>query len=96
MARVQKITRTIVATKASVMCVDPTNGQTSTQEVTLSGTFKDDKTLLKRAGKMLDNETTKAVFITGKTEQETLYGMDEDKFIASAEILPLRTKKQSN
>ena len=91
MARTPMITRTVKATKATVMCVDISTGNTFTQEVTLPRTYKDDNEILKKAKAIIDTqENTKAVHIISTEINEALYGMTEDKFIENAEILPPR------
>ena len=59
--------------------------------VTVSATFKDTADLLKQVSKVVDKENElKAVSILSVHINETLYGMDEQKFIEGAEILPNR------
>lgn len=93
MARVPMVTRTIVTTKATVMVVNITQGETETRTVTLPRTYKDDKTLLKQCAKVIDNEETKVVTVLASEEVETLYGMTEQQFIETAQVLPPRTEK---
>lgn len=90
MARVPMVTRTIVATKANVMCLDVQKGEPFNELVTVPRTYKDDEALLKKVRPLLETETVKAVHIVGKEEIETLYGMTEQEFIQHAEVLPPR------
>lgn len=90
MARTPMVTRTIVATKAIVMCLDVQAGEPLNKEVTVSRTYKDDETLMKKVRPLLETETIKAVHIVSKEEIETLYGMTEQDFIKYAEVLPPR------
>lgn len=90
MARVPMVTRTIVATKANVMCLDVQAGEPCNKEVTVPRTYKDDESLLKKVRPMLETDTLKAVHIVDKEEIETLYGMTEQEFIQHAEVLPPR------
>lgn len=96
MARKRMVTRTILTTKASVLCLDVVAGEPFNKEVTLAGTFKDDKHMLKEAEKIINSETVKAVHIAHSEVVETLYGMAEADFIASAEVLPPRMKCDSD
>lgn len=90
MARVPMVTRTIVATKVTVMCLDVQKGEPFNESVTVPRTYKDDEALLKKVRPLLETETVKAVHIVGKEEIETLYGMTEQEFIQHAEVLPPR------
>lgn len=91
MARVPMVTRTIVATKAIVMCLDVEAGEPLNKEVTVPRTYKDDEALMKKVKPLLETETVKAVHVVSKEEIETLYGMTEQEFIEHAEVLPPRT-----
>lgn len=97
MARVPMVTRTIVATKANVMCLDVQAGEPCNKVVTVPRTYKDDEALMKKVRPLLETETLKAVHIVGKEEIETLYGMTEQDFIDHAEVLPPRnaTEKEA-
>ena len=90
MARVPMVTRTIVTTKANVLCLNIKTGEPLHKEVTLPRTYKDDKALMKQVSKVIDNEEHKAVHIVDKEEVETLYGMTEQEFIQLAKVLPPR------
>lgn len=90
MARVPMVTRTIVATKANVMCLDVQKGEPCNKEITVPRTYKDDESLLKKIRPMIESDTLKAVHIVSKEEIETLYGMREQEFIQYAEVLPPR------
>lgn len=91
MARVPMVTRTITTTKAIVMCLDVESGEPFNKEVTVPRTYKDNDSLLKKVKPIIETETVKAVYIVGKTEIETLYGMTEQNFIEHASVLPERT-----
>ena len=93
MARVPMVTRTIVATKANVMCLDVQKGEPFNESVTVPRTYKDDEALLKKVRPLLESETVKAVHIVDKEEIETLYGMSEQEFIQHAKVLPPRNIK---
>ena len=89
------VTRTIVATKVNVMCLDVQKGEPLNISVTVPRTYKDDGSLLKKVKPLVENETIKAVHIVDKTEIETLYGMTEQDFIEYAEVLPPRNAQPS-
>ena len=90
MARVPMVTRTIVATKANVMCLDVQAGEPCNKVVTVPRTYKDDEALMKKVRPLLETETLKAVHVVDKKEIETLYGMTEQEFIEHAKVLPPR------
>lgn len=90
MARTPMVTRTIVTTKAIIMCLDVEAGEPFNKEVTLPRTYKDEKALLKKVRPLVETETVKAVHVVDTEEVETLYGMTEQEFIENAQILPPR------
>ena len=96
MARKAKITRTIITTKANILCMDVDSQEAFENEVTLSGTFKNDGEILKAAKPLIESDYVKAVHVVGVKTEQTLYGMDEQKFIENAEILPPRKEKAND
>lgn len=94
MAREPMVTRTITATKITALCLNIETAEHFNKEVTISGTFKDEKAMMKAAEKLLNTETEKAVHIVSSEEIETLYGMTEQEFIQKAKVLPPRPKKE--
>lgn len=95
MARARKVTRTICSTKVIVMCVDTETAKVDNYEVTIAGTYTNEKKLMKAVvTKVLETETLKPVSIVSTEVIKTLYGMDEQKFIENAEVLPPRDKKE--
>lgn len=94
MAREPMVTRTITATKITALCLNIETAEPFNKEVTISGTFKDEKSMMKAAEKLLNTETEKAVHIVSSEEIEILYGMTEQEFIQKAKVLPPRPKKE--
>lgn len=94
MARARKVTRTISSTKVIVMCVDTETAKVNNYEVTIVGTYTDEKKLMKAVTKVVEKETIKPVSVVSTEVIETLYGMDEQKFIEMAEVLQPRGKKE--
>lgn len=94
MARARKVTRTISSTKVIVMCADTQTAKVENYEVTVAGTFTDEKKLMKAVTKLVETETLKPVAVVSTEVIETLYGMCEQKFIELAEVLPARAKKE--
>ena len=93
MARKPMVTRTIITTKANVLCLNIITGEPFNKVVTLPRTYKDDKSLLKMVSAVINNDEQKAVHIVDKEEIETLYGMSEQDFIENAKILDKDTRK---
>lgn len=94
MARVRKVTRTFSSTKVVVMCVDTETAKVDNYEVEIAGVYSDEKKLMKAVTKEVETATLKPVSIISKEVVETLYGMDEQKFMEMAEVLPPRDKKE--
>lgn len=95
MARARKVTRTISSTKVVVMCVDTQTAVVENYEVTIAGVYSDDKKLMKAVTKEVETATLKPVSVVSTEIIETLYGMDEQRFIEMAEVLPSRGKKEA-
>lgn len=90
------VTRTIQTTVANCLCVNPETREVTEMSLTLSGTFKDLKSLEKAVNKVTENAPFRVVSITDTKVEETLYGMTEQKFIENADILPPRATKDNN
>ena len=94
MARERMVTRSIKGTKAQVMVVNIESGETSTQDVTLSTTYKTGEKLFKAIEKVVSvNPSMKAVHVISSTEIESLYGMPEQDFMEHAVRLDPITRK---
>ena len=97
MARTPMVTRTLLTTKAVVLCLNITTGEAENKTVTVTRTYEDDKKLLKAVTPIIEAEDgIKAVHIVSKETIETLYGMTEEEFMASAKVLPPRGTKETN
>lgn len=90
MARIPMVTRTMNATKVTVLCMDIVSAEPCTKVVTVPRTYKEDKALLKKVRALCETDEFKVVHIVDKEVSETLYGMTEDRFIECAEVLPSR------
>lgn len=84
------VTRTILTTEVSVLCLDLIKSEPFNMDVTLPRTYKDEKTIMKKVSALIDNDERKAVHIVHSQVVETLYGMPEEEFIIAAEVLPPR------
>ena len=94
MARERMVTRTILTTKVNVLCMDTVTCEACNKDVVLPRTFKDNDKVLKATKSVLDTPTFKVVDIVDVSTVETLYGMDEQKFINESVILDPETRKQ--
>lgn len=87
------VTRTIQSTHCAVLCADTINAEMFNKDIILPRTYKDEQAMLKAAKKAIETDTVKCVAISAHEVREELYGMDEDQFIASAQILDKETRK---
>ena len=92
MARKPMVSRTIKTTQVTALCLDLATEEPFNKSYTLSGTFKDEKALLKAVQKQ-DTDDIKAVHIVDHKEVENLYGMSETDFISLAHKLDKETRK---
>lgn len=90
MARQPQVTRTIVTSNITVLCLNLENKEPFEQIIVMPRAQKDDKKLMKKLSAMIDNDKVKAVHVIKIETTETLYGMSEEKFIETADILPPR------
>lgn len=90
------VTRTIQTTVANCLCVNPDTREVTEITLTLTGTFKDNKSLEKAVNKVTEDAPFRVVSITDSRVEETLYGMTEQKFIENADVLPPRATKDNN
>ena len=86
------VTRTILTTEVTVLCLDLIKAEPFNKTVTLPRTYKDEKAMMKKVSAIIDNDEVKAVHVVDTKVNETLYGMTEEQFISMAEILPSRSK----
>lgn len=92
MARTKMVTRTIVTTKCTALCINVETAEPFNQDFTLAGSYDDEKKLLKEL-KKYEDESHKIVHVVDTEEVETLYGMSEEDFIKYATVLPPRNTK---
>ena len=85
------VTRTIISTTVTALCVNPQTAETFEHEFTLTGTINE--TELKRVLKLYNTDDCTIVAIRNLKEVNELYGMDEADFIKGAKILDPVTRK---
>lgn len=81
------VTRTIKSTVATIKAVDVDKEEMLTLQFTLPQTYKDDEAVLKKAKQLCNNSNIKLVKVMNTEVTEHQYGMSEDQFIATAEIM---------
>lgn len=87
------VTRTIISTKVTALCVNPQSAETFEQDFTLSGKIEDKAKALKKVTKDYNSEVCTIVAVRELSPIEALYGMSEADFIAGAVILDPATRK---
>lgn len=94
MARKPVVTRTIVTTQVTTLCIDLTSEEPFNQSFTIHGKMTDDKRILKLIKEEHETDTIKIVSIVNKEYIKTLYGMAEDDFIEHAEVMTEEQEKR--
>lgn len=94
MARERMVTRTVVYTVATVLCLNTETAEPYNDTISLSGTFKDEKAILKKCKKLLENDTVSVAKVVDVRVAEKLFGMSEQEFMSHAKELPPRDSKQ--
>lgn len=87
------VTRTIISTSVTALCVNPQTAETFEQEFTLTGKIVDKDKALKISSKLYSTDNCSLVAIRSLKEVNELYGMDEADFIKGAKILDPATRK---
>lgn len=88
------VTRTIISTQVTALCVDPQRAETFVKQFTLTGKIADKDKALKKVSKLYNTDECTIVAIRELKEVNELYGMDEADFIAGAKILDPATRKE--
>lgn len=87
------VTRTIISTQVTALCVNPQTAKTFEKEFVLTGKIVDKDKVLKKLSKLYNTNDCTIVAIRELKEVNELYGMDEVDFIAGAKILDPVTRK---
>lgn len=93
MAREAMVTRSIEATKVSVLGLNIESAEPENKMFYLPGTFKDEKKLLNKVKKEFETDTFKIATVVDSEVVSTLYGMQINDFIKNAVILDPETRK---
>lgn len=81
------VTRTIKTKEVAVLCLNTITAEPFNEKFTIPANLETDEKIMKHLRATRDTETVKCVSIVNIIEQEHLYGMPEDEFIAHAEII---------
>lgn len=87
------VTRTIISTSVTALCVNPQTYETFEQEFKLTGKIADKDKALKISSKLYNTDDCTLVAIRSLKEVNELYGMNEVDFIKGAKILDPATRK---
>jgi hypothetical protein len=92
--RKRMVTRTIVSTDVTVICLNIETAEPSDETYTIAGQYeqKDFDKLLKKLKSKYDTDTVKLVSIVSVDKHEEVYGMTEDDFMAQAKKLDDKRK----
>lgn len=88
------VTRTIISTLVTALCVNLQTEETFEQDFTLTGKITDKDKALQSVSKQYNTEICTIVAIRELKEVNELYGMDEADFIKGAKILDPTTRKE--
>ena len=78
------VSRTIMSTKVKALTVSVKSQKTEVQEFEIAGAFKSQDECLKQLKTVAETDDLKIVSVTEMDVQETLYGMEENEFLAHA------------
>lgn len=96
MAKPRMVTRTVLTTRVTVLCLNTETAEPFNETVLLSGTYKDNKSILKDAKKILETSDEISVCkVVDLSVEEKLYGLLETDFLKYAHELPPRTAQKS-
>lgn len=84
MARKAMVTRTVLATKCKYISMNPETLTSEEKHITLSGSYKNATDALKKIKSLVNPEIELAVKMLDMEEDNKLYGMYEEDFIANA------------
>lgn len=85
MSRKPMVTRAIITTTATILCLNKETGETPTRVVNLPRSYKNEQEILEAARPIVEEEENlRAVFVTGTVQNVQRYGMSESDFIKYA------------
>lgn len=88
------VTRTIISTSITALCVNPQTAEIFEREFILTGKIANKDKVLKIASKQYNTDDCTLVAIRELKEVNELYGMNEADFIKGAKILDPVTRKE--
>ena len=93
MARMRVVSRTILGTKVTTLCVDMGTKSLVTRDLTLTGVFEDSEKLLKALRKAYEDDALKIVQVMTTEPYNQLLAMREEDFIRLAKPMDPETHK---
>ena len=90
MARKRMVPRTIKTSEIFVLLIDTEKLEPYNETVIIPTVYKDEKKLKEAVEELVVTDTVRLVDICNVNIVEKLYGMEEEKFIELAEVLPDR------
>lgn len=93
MARKRMVTRTIVSTQVTALCLDINKAEPCNATYELPYVVKDNATALKNLMKLYGNDIVRPVAVVDLKPVENCYGMPESEFLAHAIKLDPETRK---
>lgn len=88
------VTRTVLGTKAEVLCLNTETAEPYNKEVVLGATYKDAKKLMTAVSAAIDDDENKAVKVVYSEVVEKRYGMPLSKFIENSEEMEPLPKRE--
>ena len=85
MARKRMVTRTLISTELTILCLDVETGEPMNRKFIVTGKFNNDEAALKKAKQTYESTTLKLVHVVNSEQMKLQYKMDENKFIANAD-----------
>lgn len=84
----KKVTRTIISTKLTALCIDLNKVEPYSDTIVIPGSFSvSDKKLETKAHEFYDNDSRKIVQIQSAEQEEKIFGMTEEIFMKYAHEL---------
>lgn len=85
--RTRKITRTMRTRKVKALVFNPETHETSEQEFTIPSSLSEKMDILRKCQKMYNDENKQIVDVLSTFTKVEKYTMDEDVYIANAELI---------
>ena len=91
MARIPMVTRTVKATKVNVLCINIDTAEPFNKTLIISGTYKDEKAMLKAATSVIENEMFERALTENENVEDTLDEIGRVKVVHIVESEEIET-----